>query len=262
MVNPLDASGKPTQAKVVKWKSVRSSFDQKGLPASATIDGNKKSSWAVDPQFGKDHAAVYEVDGALNLPHGADWTFTLDFNGNNKHNLAKIRLAISSVENPAINGAAIPENTSTALIRLKSGEKLQPGQMLELANWYKTRDEDWKKLNQAVEDVLATQPKASLAPAYPGGGFLRPRAFIEARRPEPESLCGNTGIPRGSHEIQGWGETLANHAAQGFQAFLPQAQHGRMDYRYRTGCRHAACAGDCKQGLALSLWQRHRGDPQ
>ena len=165
MVNPLDASGKPTQAKAVKLKAVRSSFDQKGLPASATIDGNKKSSWAVDPQFGKDHAAVYEVDGALNLPHGADWTFTLDFNGNNKHNLAKMRLAISSAENPAIHGIAIPENTSTALARLKSGEKLQSVQMVELANWYKTRDEDWKKLNQAVEDVLATQPKASLAKA-------------------------------------------------------------------------------------------------
>ena len=105
------------------------------------------------------------MDGALNLPHGADWTFTLDFNGNNKHNLAKMRLAISSAENPAIHGIAIPENTSTALARLKSGEKLQSGQMVELANWYKTRDEDWKKLNQAVEDVLATQPKASLAKA-------------------------------------------------------------------------------------------------
>lgn len=164
-VTPLDASGKPTQSQAVKFKAVRSSFDQKGLPASATIDANPKSSWAVDPQFGQDHAAVYELDKPIDLPHGGVWSFILDFNGNNQHNLGRIRLAISSATNPDLPGVPLPEKARFSLDRLKKGDKLTLGQMTDLANWYKTRDEDWKKLNSAVDEVLKTEPKAKLVKA-------------------------------------------------------------------------------------------------
>src|SRR5437867_1368285 len=45
--------GKPIELKLVNPKST---FDQgPHLAVALVIDGDKKSGWAVDPQFGKDH---------------------------------------------------------------------------------------------------------------------------------------------------------------------------------------------------------------
>jgi len=52
------------------------------LPVAAAIDGDANSAWAVDPQFGKDHAAVFALETPLDLPGGAKLTFTLKFNTN------------------------------------------------------------------------------------------------------------------------------------------------------------------------------------
>jgi hypothetical protein len=41
-----------------------------------------KSGWAVDPQFGKDHAALFETAEELGAEGGVTLTFTLEFNGN------------------------------------------------------------------------------------------------------------------------------------------------------------------------------------
>ena len=42
-------------------RNPRATFDQKGLPIAAAIDRDAKSAWAIDPQFGKDHAAVFDL---------------------------------------------------------------------------------------------------------------------------------------------------------------------------------------------------------
>jgi len=164
-VNPFDSKNKPTSAQAVKFKSVRSSFDQKGLPASATIDSDKKSSWAIDPQFGKDHQAVYELEKPLDLPYGAEWIITLDFNGNNQHNLGKLRVTFSSMDKPALAVLPVPEKTQVALEKLKANQKLTAAEMTELGMWYRTKDADWQKLTKAVDDFAAKEPKPKLVKA-------------------------------------------------------------------------------------------------
>ena len=164
-VNPLDSKNKPTSAQPVKFKSVRSSFDQKGLPASASIDSDKKSSWAIDPQFGKDHQAVYELEKPLDLPHGAEWIITLDFNGNNQHNLGKLRVTFSSMDKPALAVLPVPEKTQVALEKLKTNQKLTAAEITDLGMWYRTKDADWQKLNKAVDDFAAKEPKPKLVKA-------------------------------------------------------------------------------------------------
>ncbi|MBM83639.1 MAG: hypothetical protein CMJ78_24030, partial [Planctomycetaceae bacterium] len=53
---PLVGGNKPV---TVKLQNAKATFEQKpSLLVKYVIDNNKKSGWAVDPQFGKDHAAV------------------------------------------------------------------------------------------------------------------------------------------------------------------------------------------------------------
>ena len=52
----------PDKAVAVKLAKPRATFEQKGLTAAGAIDSDPVTSgWAVDPQFGKDHAAVFET---------------------------------------------------------------------------------------------------------------------------------------------------------------------------------------------------------
>ena len=56
---PADGSAPAVKLKLVNPKAT---FEQKGLPVSAAIDADKKSAWAIDPEFGNDHAAVFEIE--------------------------------------------------------------------------------------------------------------------------------------------------------------------------------------------------------
>ena len=54
----------------VKLVQPRATFEQTGLPVAAAIDADPHSAWAVDPQFGKDHAAVFEFDAPVGFDGG------------------------------------------------------------------------------------------------------------------------------------------------------------------------------------------------
>lgn len=166
-VTPLDPSGKPATAdKPVKFKTARATFEQKGLPVSAILDANMKSAWAIDPQFGKDHAAVCELEQPVETPHGALWSITLEFNNNKQHNLGKFRVSLSgSREWPALAGLSLPGKTKDIMERLSNGAPVNDQERGQAAEWYKTRNEEWKKLNSAVDEVKKSAPKPKLVKA-------------------------------------------------------------------------------------------------
>ena len=51
--------------------------------------------------WGKDHAAVFSTSEDIGFPGGTRLTITLEFNVNNKHNIGRPRLAISTSSEPA-----------------------------------------------------------------------------------------------------------------------------------------------------------------
>jgi len=75
----------------------RATFQQNTgkLSVAASIDDDRKSGWAVDPQFGKDHAAIYEIANREDFSADKPLTFTLSFNGNNRHNIGRLRVAVT-----------------------------------------------------------------------------------------------------------------------------------------------------------------------
>src|SRR5205814_2079624 len=56
-------------------RNPRATFEQKGLPIAAAIDDDEKSAWAIDPEFGKDHAAVFEIASPVGAAGGTTLTF-------------------------------------------------------------------------------------------------------------------------------------------------------------------------------------------
>jgi len=152
------------QSTPVKLTSARASFDQAGLPVTHAIDDNKSSCWAVDPQFGKDHAAVFDFESPVGFEGGTKLTIVLEFKCNKQHGIGRPRLALTTAPAPAsLDAPAITEPAIIALAALDADPNLTPTgeQLAALLKWHRTTDAEWQKLHEPVKQHarLAPQPK-------------------------------------------------------------------------------------------------------
>ncbi len=193
---PLTCQGAPVAVKLVHPKAT---FEQKGLPVAAAIDGDKKSGWAVDPEFGKDHAAVFETETDVGFDGGTLLIFTMEFNGNNGHNIGRPRLSVCTAARPVgLDGDAVPAEAQAVLAALDAGPTLKPteAQRAALTGWFRTTDPQWRDLNKQVEEhakkgpPLATVKAMVCSEGVPairfhtqGGDFLEQTHFLKRGDP-------------------------------------------------------------------------------
>src|SRR5262249_11662835 len=147
------SGGKSVAVKLVK---PRATFEQRGLPVAATIDADARSAWAIDPQFGKDHAAVYELAEPISNDGGTKLTFTLSFNNNTGHNFGRVRLSVSaSATAPVVAGSGMPADVQAALARLDDGKTLDDATKATLAKWHRAQDAGWSKIDASLRQHRA-----------------------------------------------------------------------------------------------------------
>jgi len=144
----------------VKLAGASATFEQKGLPVKAAIDGDKKSAWAIDPQFGKDHAAVFTLAEPLTLAEGASLVFTLSFEKNARHGMGRVRLSITDSPEPSIPDGQTGQTIAEVQRILKTApNQRKPGEMDKLLVWYRPQDPEWQKLDAAVSAHARLEPK-------------------------------------------------------------------------------------------------------
>jgi hypothetical protein len=267
-INPASRGGNPPDSSPVKLllKNPRATFEQLGLPIAAAIDDNDKSGWAVDPQFGKDHAAAFELDAPASFEGGSTLTFTLVFKGNDKHNFGRTRLALSTARSPIeLTAPGMPQQITEILDR--PSENRTADERTAVVNWYATLDPDWQKLNQASGEHLAKAPKPTLAKAMisseglapvrlntQGADFLEQTHFLRRGDPNLKDAVASQGFLQVL--------TPAGDDAQRWQASPPAG--------WRTSYRRRALAEwltdvDRGAGALLArvivnrLWQHHLG---
>ena len=145
---------------VAKFSKASATFEQKGLPVAAAIDADGKSSWAVDPQFGKDHAALFTLAQPLAAPVGAKLTFTLKFRNNTKHSIGRPRLSVTAAPEPRLDGAAGSALLTEALRALDvPAAQRADAQRARLLEWYRTQDSESKKLDAALAEHAKNEPQ-------------------------------------------------------------------------------------------------------
>jgi hypothetical protein len=202
---PLGGSGKPVAVKLVR---PRATFEQRGLPVATTIDADPRSAWAIDPQFGKDHAAVYELESPLGFPGGTVLTFTLSFNNNVGHNLGRPRLSVSTAPRPFLAGAPMPEAVRTALARLDRA-KLTEAERTALLRWFRTRDAGYRDLTRKAQEHRRRGPKIDRMKALicseglppvrlhtQGADFLEQTHFLKRGDPNQKDGVATPGFPQ------------------------------------------------------------------
>ncbi len=148
---PLGA--RPDKAKPVALHRAVADFSQEDFAVTNAIDGDPESGWAVSPQLGKSHVAVFETKEPITNAKGTTLTFTLDQRfGGKDHNIGKLRLSVTTVK-PPISLEGLPDGI--AKIVAVAADKRSKEQQAELAQYYRSVDAEWARLNQD----LAAHPK-------------------------------------------------------------------------------------------------------
>ena len=200
----------------LKLTNPRATFEQPSLFVRYAIDDNPKSGWAVDPQFGKDHAAVFHLEEPLSEPGGVKLTFTLSFNGNNKHNIGRLRLALSTSPGPLpITGDSVPEAIRTLLSKPAPGRTA--AETTKLVQWYRERDPEWQRLQKEIRDHLAKAPKPSVTKVM---------VCTEGAKPLRHHSQGADFFPETYFLARGDTKHKRGVATQGFLQVLSRAPNG------------------------------------
>ncbi len=157
--------GTPGPGAPVKLANPKATFEQAERPVAATIDDNKTSAWAIDPQVGKDHAASFELETPINNEPGTTLTFVLKFENSTGHNLGRVRLALSTAAKPVgLEGEQALEqkvNEINQAFRAPAAERTAE-QRAALLAWHRDHDADWQQLHRAVQEHLKLAPKPEL----------------------------------------------------------------------------------------------------
>ena len=263
---PLKGDGQPVTVKLVNPKAT---FEQQGLGVAGAIDDNAGSAWAVDPEFGKNHAAVFECEPSAGFEGGAQLTFTLKFDNNTGHSIGRPRLSITTAPKPVgldgENGSQ-PQAEIAAVVA-RSGGQLSADDKAAVLKWYRPLDEEWRKLAQAVKDHAAQAPQPQMTkvlvsseglPAVrlhtQGGDFLDATHFLER------------GDPNRKKEVatQSFLRILMNSPEQESHWHAEPPAGWRTSYR-RTSLANWLTDADTGAGTLLArvivnrLWQHHLG---
>jgi hypothetical protein len=259
----------PKKAVPVKLVKPQATFEQVGLPVRHTIDDDAYSAWAVDPQFGRDHAAVFETDAPVGFEGGTVLTFTLRFNQNVGHGIGRPRFSVSTRPGTTgLDGGQAPESALALLARLDAEPnlKLSDEQRTLLTRWYRTLDPEWVALNRAVEDHARRAPQPSKVKALIcSEGLPAIRLHTQGADFLPETYFLKRGDPNQKDGVasEGFLQVLMRGADETRWLKTPPA-NWRTSYR-RTALADWITDVDHGAGHLLArvivnrLWQHHFG---
>ncbi|MDP6207768.1 MAG: DUF1549 domain-containing protein, partial [Roseibacillus sp.] len=151
----------------LKLANPRATFNQSAkLHVNLVIDGNPGGGWAIDPQFGKDHAAVFEITNP-EIVEGTNkrLSIRLHFNLNTQHNIGRLRISVSN--RPAANlplreGQADPgEVARRELLALDKKNKgaVQEADLARMIELYLPIDPAWASLSGRISALNSTRPQ-------------------------------------------------------------------------------------------------------
>ncbi len=119
-------------AKAVTLHKASADHSQDNFPIASALDAKKQTGWAVLPQTGVDHAAVFEVKEFPAGEAGKPLTFTLDYQSPHaEHVIGRFRISATKSKNP---GSIVPAKVRAAL----AAEPRTDAHKKDLAAHYRT----------------------------------------------------------------------------------------------------------------------------
>jgi hypothetical protein len=155
----IGPKSEPSQAEAVALENAFADFAQANYPAAGAIDGNDQTGWAVSPQFGKPHEAVFQLVEAAQAGDKLLKIALLQQFNDGKHALGKFRLSVTGGDKPLAR-TKLPEAVAAALAVPKS--ERTSDQQRAIAEHYRSLDSELSRLSEAAK-TAAEQAKNARA---------------------------------------------------------------------------------------------------
>jgi hypothetical protein len=176
----VDKSDPAKSAKVV-LRNATADFSQTGFEVAKAIDGNLRTGWAVTPQEGKPHQAIFETELPADTADKSRLIVKLVFEHGKNYLLGKFRLAIITRKPPFGIANSLPPEVAKAL--QINGEKRTAAQNSALAAYFRSIAPELQPhrkrladLERQRTDLIATFPKTLIAiPVQPRDVRILPR---------------------------------------------------------------------------------------
>lgn len=152
----------------VKLLNATADFSQTGYEIAKAIDGNLKTGWAITPQEGKSHQAIFETDKPTGEAQFSRLTFKLVFDRGKNYVLGKFRLAIITRKPPFGVANSLPPEVVKVLgvetsKRTDAQSKTLAAYYRSIAPELKTARAKLADLERKRTDLIATFPKTLIA---------------------------------------------------------------------------------------------------
>src|SRR5262249_33242732 len=142
---------------IVPLNAGRADFSQKGFSPELALNDSKSDGWAIAPQFGKQHVAVFEAKEPFGFDAGTRLMFTLDqaYNRTEPHNIGRFRLSFSSSPTP-VPLEGLPKNVIDAVAIPRHERTIEQHRLI--ATHYRTLDAELTKLDKELKDQTTKAP--------------------------------------------------------------------------------------------------------
>ena len=136
-----------TALKPVVLQNPTADFSQQGYNVAAAIDGKLETGWALYPEVGKPHVAVFETKEPIGYDGGVTLTFTLDQQFGAGSLIGRFRLAVTAAARP-VSATSLHEAIAKALAVPPT--QRDDKQKAELATHYRTNSAELKQAQATV----------------------------------------------------------------------------------------------------------------
>jgi len=157
------AKAAPNDSQPVALQNADADFAQNGWPVMGAIDGDPKTGWAVDPQVGKAHTAVFETKQDVGGDGGSTLTFVFEQNYGSQHTIGRFRISATTSGRPVRLGG-LPDPIAK-LLAVPADQRTQ-AQKDELAKYYRSIAPELKagrdQLGALQKELAAIKPPTTL----------------------------------------------------------------------------------------------------
>ncbi len=155
---PLAGNDSAAEPQPVTFVAARADHSQKGFTPELALNDDPADGWAIAPQFGRRHVAVFEANEPFGFENGTKLTITLDqaYSKAAPHNIGCFRLSIATAPTP-VPLEGIPADVASAVA--KAGPERTAEQTKSIDAFYRTIDGEHVRLTKAIADHQAKAPK-------------------------------------------------------------------------------------------------------
>jgi hypothetical protein len=138
----------------LKLVNASADFSQREFDVASAIDGDGRTGWALAPELGKPHAAVFELKEPAVAKADDLFVFTIRQNYGQRHTLGRFRISATKAEPPV---RELPESIR-ATLAIEPTERT-PQQREEVLNYYRPFSKQFASVMKEVEAKKAELAK-------------------------------------------------------------------------------------------------------